>query len=75
MNQATDIASEHLQQDFIDLRYPCPAAHGVTEHALDGRERRLDIRPLVIRLQKFFAVQTNCANSLFHVCDGDVATA
>jgi hypothetical protein len=57
MNQATDIVSEHLQQNFVDLRYSRFAAHGVPEHSLDGRERGFDIRPLVICLQKLFAVQ------------------
>src|ERR1039458_5959240 len=64
MNQATDIVSEHLQQDFVDLRYSRLAAHRISEHALDGRERRLDIRPLVICLQKLFAVQNEVGEQL-----------
>ena len=57
MNQATDIVREHFQQDFVYLRDSRLAAHRVPEYALDRGERRLDIRPLVIRLQKLFAVQ------------------
>jgi hypothetical protein len=75
MNQAADIMSEHLQQDFVDLRYPRLAAHRVTEYALDGRERSLDIRALVISLQKLFAVQDEMREQLVPVCDGDVPTA
>jgi hypothetical protein len=45
MNQAMDV-SEHLQQGFVDLRYPRLAAHGISEHPLDGRERRFDVAGL-----------------------------
>lgn len=57
MNQATDIMREHFQQDFVDLRNSRLAANGIAEHALDRRERSLDIRPFVIRLQKLLAMQ------------------
>ena len=56
-NQAANIVSEHLQQDFVDLCNACSAAHRVPEHALDSGEGRLRVRPLVVRLQEFFAMQ------------------
>jgi hypothetical protein len=34
MNQATDIVSEHFQQDFVDLRSVRSAAHQIPEDAL-----------------------------------------
>jgi hypothetical protein len=55
MNQTSNIVGEHLEQDFVDLRYCCLAAHGIAEYPLDCGERGFDIRALVLFAQKFLA--------------------
>ena len=49
--------TENLTKSLIDLRRSRFAAERNTELRLDHVERSLDIRPLVIVSQKFFAVQ------------------
>lgn len=58
MNCANDIVSNELQQQFVDLRDRALAPHKVTEHPLDGAERRFDVAPLMIDAKERFAVET-----------------
>ena len=49
--------TENLAQHLVRHRHVGFAAHVITKLRLDHRERRLDIRPLVIVPHEFLAVK------------------
>lgn len=52
MNHAHDIVSEHLQQQFVDLRDGCSAPHEIPKLPFHRGERGLNVAALVVCLQK-----------------------
>jgi hypothetical protein len=57
MDNAHQIVSHEFQQQLVGLRGLGSATNIVAEFPLDGAEGRLNVRPLVVDLQEFLAVE------------------